>query len=127
MRFLVVDWLVVHLVGSLVLSVVVMGKLWGVFVLNMLVSVVGSSVVFLVVMGLVAPFSINIDMSVSVNLVMGFPMLVVLVVFVVGLHVVVLMDWLVDDDGLVNDLSVLLNNGLVVPFSSFVNNGLIMV
>lgn len=124
MRFLVVDWLVVHLVGSLVLSVVVMGKLWGVFVLNMLVSVVGSSVVFLVVMGLVAPFSINIDVSVSVNLVVGLP---VLVVFVVGLHVVVLMDWLVDDDGLVNDLSVLLNNGLVVPFSSFVNNGLIMV
>ena len=127
MRFLVVDWLVVHLVGSLVLSVVVMGKLWGVFVLNMLVSVVGSSVVFLVVMGLVAPFSINIDVCVCVNLVVGLPMLVVLVVFMVGLHVVVLMDWLVDDDGLVNDLSVLLNNGLVVPFSSFVNNGLIMV
>ena len=127
MRFLVVDWLVVHLVGSLVLSVVVMGKLWGVFVLNMLVSVVGSSVVFLVVMGLVAPFSINIDVTVSVNPAVELPVLVVFVVFVVGLHVVVLMDWLVDDDGLVNDLSVLLNNGLVVPFSSFVNNGLIMV
>lgn len=127
MRFLVVDWLVVHLVGSLVLSVVVMGKLWGVFVLNMLVSVVGSSVVFLVMMGLVAPFSINIDVSVSVNPAVELPVLVVFVVFVVGLHVVVLMDWLVDDDGLVNDLSVLLNNGLVVPFSSFVNNGLIMV
>ena len=121
------DWLVVHLVGSLVLSVVVMGKLWGVFVLNMLVSVVGSSVVFLVVMGLVAPFSINIDVTVSVNPAVELPVLVVFVVFVVGLHVVVLMDWLVDDDGLVNDLSVLLNNGLVVPFSSFVNNGLIMV
>ena len=86
------DWLVVHVVGSLVLSVVVVGELGGVLVLNVFTSVVRGDIVLRVV-SLGVDWHLDVVLDMLANDVFGL--------FVAVLAILVV-DWLTVDDSLVH-------------------------
>ena len=107
-----VCWFVVHVVSSFVLSVVVVGDLWRVLVLDTLDSVVGSDVVLLVV-GLVVDWYLNIVLDMLVHNMARLFVVYVLTVF---------MDWLSVNDSLVDNWGL---NVLNMALDFTVNNWLL--
>ena len=146
------DWLVVHVVGSLVLSVVVVGELGRVLVLNVFTSVVRGDIVLRVV-SLGVDWHLDVVLDMLANDVFGLFVAVLAILVVDWLTVddslvhhglvdvldvldtlvvdwltmdvlnSLVMNWLTVDNSLVDDWHVVLNNTLVVVVVVFVVGG----